>query len=139
MGNPTTYTDELAEMVIDWLWQGKTITQLERHDERIRRRTVNDWCRDHPEFGGRYKEAMVGGAFACVDETRDIVDNLEEPCDSRKLRAWQRLEEAKRKAPHLLGDRIQHANDPNNPMDGWSADKEARLAELMQKAGGGKS
>lgn len=106
MGAPTTYSEELAELIIDTLWSGKTMAQLERDDPRIRRRTVNDWKRDNPEFGQRYAEAMIGGAYALVDETRDIVDNTREPADSRKLRAWQRFEEAKRKAPQVFGDKL---------------------------------
>lgn len=106
MGAPTTYNEELAELIIDALWSGKTITQLERADPRIRRRTVSDWKRDNPKFGERYAEAMIGGAYAIVDETRDIVDNTSEPSDSRKLRAWQRFEEAKRKAPQVFGDKL---------------------------------
>lgn len=106
MGAPTTYNEELAELIIDTLWSGKTMAQLERDDPRIRRRTVSDWRRDNPEFGERYAEAMIGGAHALVDETRDIVDNTSEPADSRKLRAWQRFEEAKRKAPQVFGDKL---------------------------------
>lgn len=106
MGAPTTYSEELAELIIDTLWSGKTMAQLERDDPRIRRRTVSDWKRGNPEFGQRYAEAMIGGAYALVDETRDIVDNTGEPADSRKLRAWQRFEEAKRKAPQVFGDKL---------------------------------
>lgn len=106
MGAPTTYSEELAELIIDTLWSGRTMAQLERDDPRIRRRTVSDWKRDNPEFGERYAEAMIGGAYALIDETRDIVDNTSEPADSRKLRAWQRFEEAKRKAPQMFGDKL---------------------------------
>lgn len=118
MGCVTTYSDELAELVIEWLWSGKTMTQLEREDPRIKRRTVSDWRRDNPEFGARYEEAMIGGAYAVVDETREIVDNLNEPADSRKLRAWQRFEEAKRKAPKVFGDKVDvnHGGQPGNPV-----------------------
>lgn len=118
MGCVTTYSDELAEIVIEWLWSGKTMTQLEREDPRIKRRTVSDWRRDNPEFGARYEEAMIGGAYALVDETRDIVDTLGEPADSRKLRAWQRFEEAKRKAPKVFGDKVDvnHGGQPGNPV-----------------------
>jgi len=134
MGAPTTYSDELAELIIDTLWSGKTMAQLERDDPRIRRRTVCDWKRDNPEFGRRYAEAMVGGAYALVDETRDIVDNTSEPADSRKLRAWQRFEEAKRKAPQIFGDRVTLAGDKDAPLATVSdTDLDARIAELLAK------
>ena len=133
-GAPTTYSEELAELIIDALWSGKTMTQIERDDPRIRRRTVSDWKTNNPEFGKRYAEAMIGGAYAIVDETRDIVDNTAEPADSRKLRAWQRFEEAKRKAPQVFGDRVTHAGDPENPIMGMTdAQVDARLAVLLAK------
>lgn len=116
MGNPSTYTPDLAEFVINRLWEGRTIPEIERENPIIKRRTLADWRAAHPEFAKQYKAAMEGGAYAAVDETREIVDNLQEPADSRKLRAWQRFEEAKRKAPHIFGDKVQIGGDPENPI-----------------------
>ena len=108
MPNHTTYTDDLAEFVIDGLWQGKTMPQLEKENPTINRRTVTRWRKAHPEFDKEYQDAMTGGAWALVESTREIVDNLGEPADSRKLRAWQRFVEAKRKAPNELSEKVRN-------------------------------
>jgi hypothetical protein len=133
MPNPTTYTDDLAEFIIDKLWEGKTINQIELLNPIIKRRTIADWRKSHPDFDVQYKEAMVGGAYAIVDETRDIVDNMNEPVDSRKVRTWQRLEEAKRKAPNELGDRKILAGDPTAPLTGLTDEAlDAKIQTLMK-------
>lgn len=132
----STYSDERAGIVLDALWEGKTITQLEALYPWAKRRTLSDWRKSHPDFDALYKDAMVGGAYAIVDETREIVDNLQEPADSRKLRAWQRFEEAKRKAPNELGDRKILAGDPGAPLSGLTDEAlDAKIQALMKGNG----
>lgn len=136
MGNPTTYTETLAEALLNGLWEGKTLPEIQQEHPELKRRTISDWCEDHPQFGVEYRMAMVGGAHHLIDETTTIVDNLKEPSDSRKVRAWQRFELAKRKAPHVLGDRVTLAGDKEAPLSGLSDEElDRRIAEKMAKLG----
>lgn len=132
MANPTTYTDELAEMALEHFWGGGTWPQLTAKEPLLKKRTFQDWCRARPALAESYKAAMEGGAGVLIDETRTIVDNLQEPADSRKLRAWQRFEEAKRKAPRLYGDRQVLAGDPEAPLQGLSLEQ---INERLRKHG----
>lgn len=136
MPNHTTYTDELAEFVIDGLWQGKTMPQLEEENPVINRRTVSRWRKARPEFDAEYQAAMTGGAWALVDEIIPILDAIEADKDaaSRKARAWGRLEVAKRKAPGELGDRqsIEHSGTIQTMSD---EEVEAKYAALRAKLG----
>jgi transposase-like protein len=137
MPNHTAYTDEIAEQIIDRLWDGVPLTEICR-DLELKPRTVRDWTQTHPEFGAQYKDAMVGGAHALVDETKEIVDNTDEKPESRKVRAWQRFEMAKRKAPHVFGDRVTLAGDRDNPLHGMSdADLDKAIAEKLAALQGG--
>lgn len=140
MAKPTTYTEELAEKIIDALWEGKTLTDLHREDERIRRRTVSDWRKSHPGFDERYREAMLGGCEALLDDGLVIVDDrINDPdAASRRIRADYREKLVKRKAPHLYGDRVTLAGDRDAPLSGLSdADLDAAIAERMAKLQGG--
>lgn len=116
MAKPSLYTDEIAEDIIRRLWDGEALTAICRDEGMPAPRTVRDWTAAHPEFGEAYKAAMEGGAYALIEETTEIVDNLEERPESRKVRAWQRFELAKRKAPHAFGDKValQHSGAVGN-------------------------
>lgn len=137
---PSAYTEDLGNAIIDRLWEGETLVAICR-DLGLKPRTVRDWTDRHEEFGKAYEAAMVGGAHALVDETKEIVDNLEEKPESRKVRAWQRFEMAKRKAPKVFGDRVQLAGDPEQPLHGMSDEELDRaIAEklaALQGAGNG--
>lgn len=139
MARPSEYTAELAEQIVDRLWEGETLTAI-CADLGLKRRTVSDWRKNHPDFGEQYDAAMVGGAYALIDQTTEIVDNLAEKPESRKVRAWQRFELAKRKAPKVLGDRMQLAGDPEQPLHGMSdAELDKAIAEklaALQQDGG---
>lgn len=140
MGKPTTYSPELAEFILEGLWEGKTITQLARENSAIKRRTVSDWRKNHPGFDQQYREAMTGGAEALLDESLDVVDDrVSDPdASSRRARAWARHEVAKRKAPQLYGDRVTLSGDPEAPLSGLSnAELDAAIAERMAKLRGG--
>lgn len=132
MSRPTLYTPELGEEIIDRLWEGESLTAICR-EKGVSPRTVRgDWTKQHKEFGDQYKAAMVGGAYALIESTTAIVDNLEEKAESRKVRAWQRFELAKRKAPQELGDRMQLAGDPEQPLHGMSdAELDKAIAEKL--------
>lgn len=105
MARPTAYTDELAEQIIDRLWEGETLTAICR-DIGVKPRTVRDWTKHHEDFGIAYDEAMVGGAHALIDSTVEISDGLEEDPASRKVRIYAREQYAKRKAPKVFGDKV---------------------------------
>ena len=111
------YTPELWEQIIERLWAGETATQIAR-DNGISDRVITNWSNKDEQHKAEYKAAMEGGARAIIDEVIPLVDDREsdpEP-SSRKVRAWARLEVAKRKAPHLFGDKVTLAGDPEAPL-----------------------
>lgn len=111
------YTAELWDSIIERLWAGDTATQIAR-DNGISDRVITNWSNKDEKHKAEYKAAMEGGARAILDEVIPIVDNREDDKDpsSRKVRAWARLEIAKRKAPHLFGDKVTLAGDPEAPL-----------------------
>lgn len=142
MSNPTTYTEELAEAILDGLWEGKTIPQIAKEvgDPRIKRRSIARWRENNPEFDKLYRAAMDGGAEALLDAGLEIVDDRDGDPDSssRRIRADYREKLAKRKAPHLYSDRVTLAGDRDNPLHGMSAEElDKRIAELQAALQGG--
>lgn len=103
---PTTFTDELADFIINGLWEGKTLPELCAERPQLKPRTISDWRKAHPEFRADYDAAMEGGAGQLIDECLPILDDTEEDAQSRRIRVWGRLEIAARKAPLRYGTKI---------------------------------
>jgi transposase-like protein len=131
MGNPSTFTQALADDICQRLGEGETLTAICREEGMPARRTVSDWRRLHPEFAQAYDEAMLQGCHALLDETLAIADDSSrdytagkdgaEVLDSEhvqrsKLRIWARHELIKRKRPDMFSDKLLHGGDPNNPV-----------------------
>ena len=116
-GVPVYDRAALQTEIIDRLSKGETLRRIIEDDHMpASRRTVAYWRNDDPDFNDAYAAAMVEGCHELLDGTLEIADNLAEDAQSRKLRIWARHELVKRKAPQVFGDRIQHANDPTDPM-----------------------
>jgi len=108
------FTPENIRIICERLWEGEAVKAIAQ-DIGVHRSTIYDWADAHPEFGKKFERAMKGGARTMVDEIIPIIDNTEEDAQSRKVRAWGRLEIAKRKAPELFGDKVDmnHSGSAN--------------------------
>lgn len=74
---------------------------------------------DTPDLGAieRWEPVQVTKEGGVVAEEMKLVERrLEDRLQHRKLRIWTRLELLKRWNPRKYGDRVQHANDPTDPM-----------------------
>lgn len=152
MGRPSTYAQETADAICDRLAVGESLRSICRDEAMPCLSSVFKWLGLHPEFADQYARAREEQAESLADEIVSISDEADvaakhEGEDVRlaldataiarnRLRVDARKWVASKLKPKKYGDRIQHANDPENPIDGWTADKEARLAELMKKAQG---
>lgn len=133
MGNPTTYTDELAAFVLQRLADGDTIPQICRANPKLKKETIRDWRKARPEFAKAYDEAMLDGCHAQLDDTLEIADNVDEDPGSRKVRIWARHELIKRKRPDVFSDRQVLAGDPEAPLSGISDETlDAKIQALMK-------
>lgn len=74
---------------------------------------------DTPDMGTveRWEPVQVTKPDGTVAEEFKLVERrVEDRLQHRKLRIWTRLELLKRWNPRKYGDRMQHANDPTDPM-----------------------
>ncbi len=112
----STYTDSIADAIIDHLAEGGTLTAWCRMSG-VGRRTVADWRARYPEFAARYDQAMLDGCHALLDESLTIADNIAEEPASRKVRIWARHELMARKRPEEFGKtRLEHTGKDGAPL-----------------------
>jgi len=107
----SAYTPELWDRVLERLWSGETATAIAA-DLGITDRTLTNWSNKDDDHKAQWQEAMEHGARALIEQVVPLVDDIgtDPDASSRKVRAWARIEVAKRKAPHLFGDKVQHAH-----------------------------
>ena len=144
MGNPTTYTPELADEIVEWVSAGKPLMAYCRQPGKPGQSTVHDWRKAHADFGARYLEAKDAGYDEIAartrmtargkseedggDSTGDVQrDKLIIDTDLKLLAKWD---------PRRYGDRLALANDPDNPIAGLTDEQlEDRIRKLMEKNG----
>ena len=66
------YTPALADQILDFIIDGKTLVEIEKTVFMPSRSTILKWRKQHEEFGERYAEAMDMRADADADEVDDI-------------------------------------------------------------------
>lgn len=109
------FSQDNADAICAHLWEGGFVGTIATKLG-VCRQTVYEWAAAHPEFGKAFAAAMIGGAHAHVEEILPIVDNVDEDAQSRKVRAWGRMEIAKRKAPLIYGDKLALGGDKDQPL-----------------------
>lgn len=76
--NPSKFTDEIGERILDLLWSGKckSLEEVLRYEGMPCRRTLYNWAKTFPSFGSELMEARIalGGVYA--DEIEDIKQRM---------------------------------------------------------------
>ncbi len=160
VGRPSGYTPEIADAICDLLSQGQTLREICRAENMPHESTVRQWARlDREGFYTQYAIAREIGYHSMADETLDIADNAVNDWMERNGEddsGWQvngehiqrsRLRIDTRKwllskaLPKVYGDKIMHANDPENPMPNPDTGGAAvslllqRLDEIAERSG----
>ena len=120
MGNPTTYTEALAEEIIAWVSEGKPLRAYCRQDDKPGKSTIADWRKAHPEFDEAYKAARDEGFDALAEDCLSIADDAGDDfrlgeksvladtdhIQRSKLRVWTRLQLLAKWDPRRYGDKL---------------------------------
>lgn len=124
MARPSTYTEAIAEQVLEWIAQGKTLRSFCRRKGTPGWRTVYDWRDAYPEFAKRLQAAREVGYDAIAEDALAIADRpkkgitIETGPDGtkeirkdmlghRKLQVWTRLQ-LLAKWSRRYGERTEH-------------------------------
>jgi hypothetical protein len=136
MGRHATYSDEIAETILQKLTLGIPLRQICNPAEMPAASTVVKWTETRPEFGERYAHARKLGLDALAEEILEISDDgsndwmeRERPDGSvetvlnsehinrSRLRVDARKWLLSKMAPKKYGDRIELAGDKENPLE----------------------
>jgi hypothetical protein len=133
-GRPSLFTPELADEIALRLGDGEPLRQICRDAHMPHWTTVYAWMERDAAFKLRIAHAREAGADAIAEEALEIADTPqkgiitkiggkngpevteEDMLGHRKLQVETRLKLLSKWAPKKYGDRITHANDPENPM-----------------------
>jgi hypothetical protein len=119
IGRPTDYTEEITYELCGLLAEGLSLNSICKRKDMPSRATVYNWLSTHPSFLDNYMRAKDDGADALADDIQDIAEDVRggklDPNAGRvagDLKKWV----ASKLKPKKYGERIQHANDEDNPM-----------------------
>lgn len=122
--NPSTYTQSLADEIVDWVSEGKPLRAYCRQAGKPGKSTITDWRKAHPEFDEAFKVARGLGADALAEEALMIADTpmlgeivresekegrtvtQEDMLGHRKLQVETRLKLLAKWFPTKYGDKI---------------------------------
>lgn len=154
MGRPSSFTQGQADAICMKLATGQSLRSICSEEGQPDQTTVYRWLRDSEEFRQQYARAREDQAETLFDQMVTIADTpligtktvtkatgVEmtegDMIEHRRLQVETRKWVLGKMAPRKYGERLQLANDPEDPIGTLTDEQlEARLAALMEKAGG---
>lgn len=141
LGRPTRYTQELADDLLAWMADGKSVASWCREEGRPHVATVLRWTAAHLDFREAYARARELHADAIFDECVDIADNSAddwvetsrgrvfngEAAARSRVRVETRMKVAARLNPRKYSEKLDLTIDDKRP-----ATPEARLARIQE-------
>ncbi|MFN8831404.1 MAG: hypothetical protein ACK50Q_16200 [Labrys sp. (in: a-proteobacteria)] len=126
-GRPSSYSDELAEQVLDLIAAGSRWREVEEQTG-ISTRSIMRWTTDRPDFARALAEAKAAGAE--VWSTLDVLGREDDPQRARVL-----LEQARwlasKWSPSTFGDRVSIELEHRLDLSGALADAQRRVAGVV--------
>lgn len=133
MGRPSMFTEDLGDAICARITAGESLRSICMDDAMPETVTVFRWLRQHADFCSNYTRAREEQADTLADEIVSIADERDGKAimadgaevavvfDStavarNKLRVEARKWVAAKLKPRKYGERVQVANDPDNPM-----------------------
>ena len=138
IGRPTDYSEDLADVICEQIADGDSLRSICKNDAMPNRATVFRWLAKNKSFSDQYARAREDQAESYADEITSIADNDSDDADVNRdrLRIDARKWVSSKLKPKKYGDRIQHANDPDNPLtslaDAFAASTKKRTEEAYE-------
>lgn len=73
-GRPSTYTEAVADEVVEWISEGKTLRDYCRQEGKPARRTIDDWRAKDEAFAARIARARDDGFDVLAEECLTIAN-----------------------------------------------------------------
>lgn len=152
MARPSSFSQDIADAICERLASPESLRSICDDEDMPSKTTVLRWLRQNEEFRAQYARAREDQADAFADEILDISDDGRrdyvpdedghevvdhDHIQRSKLRVETRKWLMGKMAPKKYGDRLQLANDPDDPIGTLTDEQlEAKLAALLEKANG---
>ena len=114
-GRPTDYNQEIAEMILDKLADGKPMKVICKEEGMPCYMSVVRWQRRHPEFGDLVARAKVDGTHALADECIEIADEKKADPADRRVRIDTRLRLIGKWNATIYGDKVAVGGSDDMP------------------------
>lgn len=136
MARPSDYTEDMADRILHWIAEGRTLREFCRQKDTPAWRTVYDWQEAHPSFSARFARARDMGADAIAEETLEIANTpvegvrreiggkdgpkevYEDMLGHRRLQVDTRLKLLAKWNPKKYGEKVEttHKGDAQSPI-----------------------
>jgi hypothetical protein len=107
---------KVVDAICERLAQGEGLTVICRDADMPNFSQVYRWRKADATLGVKLDEARAVGFDILAEGCIDIADDKKDDPASRKVRVWTRLQLLAKWDPKRYGERVQHANDPDNPL-----------------------
>src|SRR5678815_5757330 len=120
MGRPTTFTEEMADRLCDWIADGKSLRSFVfENDDTPTHSTIFKWLTQQPLFAERYSRAREVQAHADADRINAIVEAVEGrtlTSDQARVMTDALKWTASRRLPKVYGDKMQLSGQDGAPI-----------------------
>lgn len=107
MGRPSSYTPEIAEVVLSRLAEGESLRAICADAHMPGRETVRRWLEVDETFRGQYAHARENQAHSIAEVAMDDAVASADPRLAFDARRWF----AAKVAPKVYGEKLQHTGD----------------------------
>lgn len=137
MGTPSSYTDDVADEIIERIANGTPLSVICREPGKPHRSVWYDWMASRPELEERFALARRDGYDVIAEDCLRIADDTSEHPASRKVRIWARLQLLAKWDPKRFGESLKLSGDPEAPLLGSLTDAQLdeRIAAVMARVG----
>lgn len=106
IGRPTSYTQEIADAVCEWIAEGKPLCDFCKQDGMPAFSTISRWQDDNEPFRNAYMRARGHSADKDFDEIISIADDHTIDPNSRRVMIEARKFVVGKKKPQSYGDKL---------------------------------
>ena len=142
-GRPSTYTEEMGNLICDKLTEGMSLRKLCMLDEFPTASTVYVWLDRFPEFAEKYARAREAATEDMLEEILEIADHPELDAQEKRVRIDTRKWAMGKLKPKKYGEK-QVVDVGNKDGETLKVDSNIdtaaltlQLAEALRKAGKG--
>lgn len=105
-GRPSTYTEEMGDVICRRLVEGESIKQMCAGDDMPNASTVYTWIDRHPSFAEKYARARSAQTEAMLEDMLEIADNAKIDPQDKRIRIDTRKWAMSKLRPKKYGDKL---------------------------------